>query len=216
MPRSAKPASARSPRLRPLVVGVAGGTASGKTWLAEHVRAALGADRCLLIAQDRYYRETPGLGRAARDRINYDRPAALETGLLCAHLDALCAGCEAVLPVYDFTRHARQREGECVRPAPVIVVEGLFVLADAKLRRRFDLTVFVHASADIRLLRRVRRDVAERGRDVTEVLDRYARDARPGHDRHVEPSRVHAALVWDQGKDRAFPAKLLKEIRRRA
>jgi uridine kinase len=201
---------------QPLVIGIAGGTASGKTWLAARLARALGPRRCVVIAHDRYYRDRPGLSAAARRKVDYDCPAAFETTLLLKHLRELRAGRPVAAPVYNYATHRRAAETTTLAPAPVIIVEGLFVLADARLRRAFDLKIFVHTPSDLRLLRRIRRDTAERGHALAEVLDRYEHHARPGHERHVEPSRAHADLLWDQSADTNFPAILLSRLKKPA
>jgi uridine kinase len=172
---------------RPLVVGIAGGTASGKTTVARGVADRLGA---LLLTHDRYY-------RSADAHTNFDHPDALDTARMVADLDTLREGRPASLPDYDFATHRRRAAEDVVAPTPVIVVEGILVLADASLRARFDLAVFVDAPADVRLVRRVQRDVAERGRTVESVLAQYLATVRPMHEAFVAPSLAHAHLVLD-------------------
>jgi uridine kinase len=172
---------------RPFVVGIAGGTASGKSTLAERAAARVGA---ALVTHDRYYFD-------ADASTNFDHPDSLDTAGLAAHLDALREGRPVDLPVYDFATHRRAPRTERVAPRPLVFVEGILVLSSAELRRRFDLTVFVYAAADVRLIRRVRRDIAERGRDLESVLSQYLATVRPMHETYVEPSAAHAALVLD-------------------
>lgn len=177
--------------MTPFVIGLAGGTASGKTTLARALEQHLG-ERLLSISHDRYY------GRVLdATNHNFDEPGAVNTPALVADLDRLRAGNPADLPDYDFPRHQPKPEKQRVQPRPYILVEGLFVLGDASLLRRLDLRIFVHADADIRLVRRLRRDVVERGWNVEQVLQRYLRDVRPGHLRYIEPTREHADLVLD-------------------
>ena len=172
---------------RPLVIGVAGGTASGKTTIVAQACARLGA---LRLTHDRYYRD----GDAST---NFDHPDALETSLLVTHLDALRAGIAVDLPDYDFATHRRMSHAERVEPTRLIVVEGILVLADTELRQRFDLAVFVDAPADIRLIRRMLRDTRERGRTPEDVIRQYLETVRPMHERFVQPSAHHASLVLD-------------------
>lgn len=172
---------------RPLVIGVAGGTASGKTTIVAQACERLGA---LRVTHDRYYRN----GDAST---NFDHPDALETSLLVGHLDALRAGMAVDLPDYDFATHRRRSQLERVEPTRIIVVEGILVLADAELRARFDLAVFVDAPADIRLIRRLLRDTRERGRTPEDVVRQYLETVRPMHERFVQPSLRHASLVLD-------------------
>lgn len=200
----------------PLVVGLAGGTASGKSWLATHLAEKLGPGRCVVIAHDHYYRDHPELSDEARRNLDFDHPGAFETSLLLHHLRELRAGRAVAVPRYRFDISRRSSETTCVAHAPVILVEGLFVLADARLRRALDLRVFVHTAADLRLLRRIRRDTTERGHPLAEVLTRYETHARPGHEHYVEPSRRHADLVWDQVAAPAFPARLLARLHKAA
>jgi uridine kinase len=189
----------------PLIVGIAGGTASGKTWLADHIARTLGPGRCAVIAHDRYYRDHPHLEQAERRGLDYDQPEALDSELLVHHLRALRAGCPVHLPVYDYATHRRVETTFLLEPSPAVIVEGLFVLADASLRRELDLKVFVHAPDELRRSRRIRRDTVERGHPLDEVLRRYDTHARPGHERHVEPSRHHGDFVWEQAEDASFP-----------
>ena len=197
----------------PLVVGLAGGTASGKTWLARHLAEKLGPRRCVVIPHDHYYRDHPELSAAQRRVLDFDRPAAFETSLLLRHLRELRAGRPVAVPRYRFDISRRAAETDTVSPAPIILVEGLFVLADPRLRRALDLKIFVHTPADVRLLRRIRRDTTERRHPLPEVLERYETHARPGHERYVEPSRIHADLVWDQLADKSFPTRILRQLR---
>lgn len=177
--------------MTPFVIGLAGGTASGKTTLALAMTQALG-ERVLYISHDRYYVRVPH-----PPSHNFDEPSALNTPELVRDLDRLRAGQSAELPDYDFPNHQPHVHTERVEPRPVLLVEGLFVLAEPALRERLDLRVFVHCDADIRLVRRIRRDVVERGWRVEQVLERYLRDVRPGHLAFIEPSRAHADLVLD-------------------
>ncbi len=192
--------------MRPFVVGIAGGTASGKTTIAGAAAEALGA---LRLTHDRYYRN-------ADAHTNFDHPDALDTAGMVADLDLLRAGLHAELPDYDFSVHARRPERERVAPSAVLVVEGILVLADADLRARMDLMVFVDAPADVRLIRRVRRDIAERGRTVESVFAQYLATVRPMHEQFVEPSKEHAHLVLDgAGALSAETARLVAIVRAR-
>ena len=169
------------------VLGIAGGTASGKTTVAREVARALGA---LLVTHDRYY-------RSGDPDTNYDHPDSLDTARLVEDLDALRAGRAVVLPRYDFARHAREDEGDAASPTAWIVVEGILVLCDARLRERFDVSVFVDAPADLRLVRRVRRDALERGRTCEDVFRQYLATVRPMHEAFVVPGMAFADVVID-------------------
>lgn len=175
-----------------LVVGIAGGSASGKSTVARVVAENLGR-RCVLIAHDRYYRA------AGAADTNFDHPDALDTDHLLQDLTQLRAQASTRLPVYDFARHDRAppERWDPVEPRPVLLVEGILVLAIPALREALDLRVFVDTPDDLRLVRRIRRDVASRGRTVHSVLDQYERTVRPMHEAFVAPSRVHADLLLD-------------------
>jgi uridine kinase len=181
------------------VLGIAGGTGSGKTTVAQNVIAALPAGAAVLIDSDAYYRDRSALPRADREHINYDHPDAIETEFLEAHLVALRAGRAVEMPQYDYREHARRRETRSVAPAPVIVVEGILVLADERLRAQMDLKIFVDTDADIRLLRRMRRDMEERGRTFAQVHEQYSETVRPMHVAFVEPSKRFADLIVPEG-----------------
>lgn len=174
---------------RPFVVGIGGGTASGKTTLAWRVAERVGA---ALIAHDRYYHDAP-----EPHRVNFDHPEALDTTRLVADLDRLRAGEPIELPVYEFATHRRAARTDRLEPQPIVVVEGILVLADDRLRARFDLTAAVIAPADVRLIRRARRDVAERGRTVEGVFEQYLGQVRPMHEHWVEPWLGRADVLLD-------------------
>jgi uridine kinase len=181
------------------VLGIAGGTGSGKTTIAAAVIAALPARTAVLIESDAYYRDRSALPWAEREHINYDHPDAIETELLESHLAALRAGSAIDVPQYDYREHARRRETQRVAPAPVVVVEGILVLADERLRARMDLKIFVDTDADVRLMRRMRRDMEERGRTFAQVSEQYAETVRPMHLAFVEPSKRFADLIVPEG-----------------
>jgi uridine kinase len=178
----------------PFVVGIAGGTGSGKTTLAQGIVARLGSD-ALVVTHDSYYRAHDDLPYEERCLLNYDHPDAYETELMVAQLRELIAGRPVACPVYDFAAHNRASETHLLRPARVIVVEGILVLADPALRELMDLKVFVDCPADVRILRRLARDVAERGRSVDSVVSQYLSTVRPMHEAYVEPSKQYADLI---------------------
>ncbi|HHO51473.1 MAG TPA: uridine kinase [Deltaproteobacteria bacterium] len=194
------------PRSAPFVIGIAGGSASGKSTLAQATEERLGA-RCLRIAHDRYY-------RSAHDpETNFDHPEALDTLALAQDLDRLRSGQPAHLPRYDFSSHQRLPKPELHLPRPILIVEGILVLAVPELHTRLDLKIFVTAPADVRLIRRLRRDVAERGRSMGDVLSQYERSVRPMHERFVAPSEAHADLVLDgMGHPRDLAQSLIEAI----
>jgi uridine kinase len=182
--------------MRPLIVGIAGGTASGKTTTAAALGASLGA-RCVLIHHDRYYRSMPETFHADPAAYNFDHPDALDTARLISDLKALKSGQSVELPRYDFARHRRSEETDRVSPCPVFLVEGILVLADSGLRELFDKKIYVHAPEDLRLTRRIRRDMESRGRSEADILSQWERSVSPMHHEFVEPSRLHADLVID-------------------
>lgn len=186
---------------RPLVVGIAGGTGSGKTTVAHKLAAAMPAGRCVTIEHDAYYRDQAHLAPAERAGINYDHPASLESDLLARHLRELRAGRAVEVPIYDFATHTRRAETRAVAPARVIIVEGILVFTEAALREQLDIKIFVDTDADIRLIRRIRRDLEQRGRSFQSVRDQYYATVRPMHLEHVEPSKRWADLIVPEGGD---------------
>lgn len=182
-----------------LIVGIAGGTGSGKTTLATRLAETLGSQRATVIPHDSYYLDHLDLTFEERSRLNFDEPIAFENSLLVGHLRALSRG-EAILrPAYDFSVHARSPRPMQLQPRPVVIVEGILVLAIPELRDMFDLKVFVDTPADIRLARRITRDVSERGRTVESVCNQYLTTVRPMHELHVEPSKHFADVIVPQG-----------------
>lgn len=181
------------------VLGIGGGTGSGKTTVAQKLVGGVPPGRAVIIDHDAYYRDRSGLPPEERERINYDHPDAIETELLVDHLVRLRGGQPVEMPQYDFRDHARRRETRPVRPAPVVVVEGILVLADERLRAHLDLKLFVDTDADIRLMRRLGRDIEERGRTFAQVRDQYNATVRPMHLAFVEPSKRFADLIVPEG-----------------
>ena len=186
---------------RPLCIGIAGGTGSGKTTVAAKLAAAMPAGRCAVIDHDAYYRDQAHLPLAVRAEINYDHPSSLETSLLAEHLLTLRSGRAVEVPIYDFVTHSRRRETRRVEPAPVIIVEGILVFVEAALRDQMDIKIFVDTDADIRLMRRIRRDLEHRGRTFASVRDQYYATVRPMHLEFVEPSKRWADLIIPEGGD---------------
>jgi uridine kinase len=197
--------------LRPLVIGIGGGSGSGKTTIAQAVVSGLSG--VALIQHDSYYRHQPHLSLPDRTRVNYDHPDSLETELLIKHLQSLKAGESIARPTYDFTLHLRADQTELVDPAPVLIVDGILVLADADLRAEFDLKIYVDTDPDIRLARRLRRDMDERGRSPASVIDQYLTTVRPMHLEFVEPSKRYADLIIPEGYNPRAVATVVEMIR---
>ncbi|HJK95307.1 MAG TPA: uridine kinase [Polyangiaceae bacterium LLY-WYZ-15_(1-7)] len=184
-----------------LVIGIAGGTGSGKTTIARKITDALPSDKVDRIEHDSYYRDRPELSYDERCGLNFDHPSALETTLLVEHVRTLREGQAVEVPIYDFTTHRRLPETRPVEPRNVIVVEGILVLADPALRDLMDIKIFVDTDADIRAFRRIRRDIEHRGRTFQQVRDQYYKTVRPMHLQFVEPSKRWADLIIPEGGD---------------
>jgi uridine kinase len=182
----------------PLLVGIAGGTGSGKTTLARRIATELGSGVSLL-EHDWYYRDRSDLSAEQRAKINYDEPAALDNALLVQHLRHLQQGQSVDAPIYDFATHTRRSDTRLVSPAPVVAVEGMLLFAVPELYTLFELRIFVDTDDDLRLLRRIRRDLTERGRDIESIAIQYERTVRPMHQVHVAPSRQRAHLIVPEG-----------------
>lgn len=182
-----------------ILIGIAGGTASGKTLVASRIREALGPGDVAFLRMDSYYRDLSALPAEERARQNFDHPNAFDVPLLARHLRDLLAGRDVQEPLYDFTAHARRAETRTVKSAPVVVVEGILVLFEPALRELMDIKIYVDTDSDVRLMRRIRRDVQERGRTVESVLDQYERSVRPMHEQFVEPSKRHADVIVPEG-----------------
>ena len=181
-----------------LVIGIAGGTGSGKTTLMKNLIQRYGDSVCVL-SHDNYYRRLDHLTYEERCKINYDEPAALETDLMAHHLDLLRQGESIQCPVYDFTNHNRSDETITVHPNRVIIVEGILIFENEPLRNLMDIKIFVDTDADVRLCRRIKRDVNKRGRSLESVLEQYQTTVKPMHEKYVEPSKRFADLVVPEG-----------------
>ena len=185
--------------MKTLCIGVAGGTGSGKTTVANEIVRRVGRDRIVIVNQDRYYHDLAHLDGHQRSHHNFDHPDAIEEELLEKHISLLKAGEAAPLPVYDFARHVRVAATEWVDPQPVILVEGILILAIPPIRELLDVKIFVDTDADLRFIRRLRRDMAERGRTVDSVVDQYLATVRPMHLEFVESSKRWADVIIPEG-----------------
>lgn len=197
-----------------LFIGLAGGSGSGKTTIAEDVVDRLDG-QVALLRHDAYYRHRVDLSFEERTRVNYDHPDSLETELLVKHLEALRSGFAVDQPVYDFANHLRAEKTVRIEPARVVVVEGILVLSDSVLRNQLDLKIFVDTDPDLRLARRMERDIAERGRSVESVINQYFATVRPMHLEFVEPSRRQADIIIPEGYNPAAVATVVELIRSR-
>jgi uridine kinase len=185
--------------MRPIVIGVAGGTGSGKTTVANEILQQVGAEHLAFIPHDAYYRELGHLAKEERAKVNFDHPDSLETELLIEHLEALRKGQAVEVPIYDFTTHMRTQRTRRVEPAPVILVEGILIFVEPELRELLDVKLYVDTDADVRFIRRLQRDVQDRGRSVESVCEQYLSTVRPMHMEFVEPSKRYADVIIPEG-----------------
>ncbi len=193
----------------PLVIGVAGGSGSGKTTVVRHIVDSLGDSEVTVLEQDRYYRDRNDLRLEERAALNYDHPDSLETDLLVRHVLELRRGRPVEVPVYDFARHARQPATVTALPRKAIIVEGILIFADAALRSLMDVKVFVDTDDDTRFIRRLQRDITARGRTVQSVIDQYLGTVKPMHLEFVEPSKRYADIIIPQGGHNAVAIDML-------
>lgn len=192
-----------------LTVGIAGGTGSGKTTVARAILAALGSEHVVLLSQDAYYKDHASLTFDVRRQLNYDHPESFDNALLVQHLDLLQYGQPIPVPVYDFAAHCRRAETIPVPPKQVLVLEGIHVLVDEHIRSRLDIKVYVDTDADVRVLRRVVRDIQERGRTIESIYEQYISTVKPMHDAFIEPSRRYADLIVPEGGENKIAVSVL-------
>lgn len=178
-----------------LVIGIAGGTGSGKTTVVNKIVKGLPIDEICIISQDSYYKATDNLSFEERTKINFDHPRAIDFPLMIEHLKKLKKGEIIEQPVYSFVSHNRTKDTVKTHPGNVTIVEGILIFSNEELRDLFDIKVYVHADSDERLIRRIRRDIQERGRDVEEVLDRYQETLKPMHEQFIEPTKTYADII---------------------
>ncbi len=183
----------------PLVIGIAGGSGSGKTTVAQEILNRVGPDRIAYLPHDAYYKDLSGLPPAQRAEVNFDHPNSLESDLLARHVELLKEGQPIELPVYDFATHSRTDKTITILPRRVIIVEGILIFAEPELRRLFDLKIFVDTDADLRFIRRLQRDISERGRTTESVIHQYLKTVRPMHLEFVEPSKKYADVIIPEG-----------------
>ncbi|NLN32364.1 MAG: uridine kinase [Flavobacteriaceae bacterium] len=178
-----------------LIIGIAGGTGSGKTTVVRNILKHLNTENVLVVSQDNYYKDHNELSLEERQKINFDHPRSIDFELLTEHVMKLKNGEIIQQPVYSFITHSRTDETLVTHPKNVIIVEGILVLTNPELRELFDVKIFVHADSDERLIRRIQRDITERGRDLEEVLNRYRTTLKPMHEQFIEPSKIHADII---------------------
>jgi len=186
-------------KYKPIVFGVAGGTASGKTTVARAVLDAVGASKIAYLPHDAYYHDRVDLSFEDRTRLNYDHPDSLDTKLLVRHIKELSVGAPVHVPVYDFTTDRRTEDTILVEPAPIILVDGILIFTKRKLRDLMDIKIFVDTDADVRFIRRLQRDMKERGRSLDSVVQQYLETVRPMHLKFVEPSKRYADIIIPGG-----------------
>lgn len=188
-----------STRMTPLVIGIAGGSGSGKTTVAHAILERVGAERIAFFPHDAYYRDLTNLPISQRVEVNFDHPDSLETKLLVQHILQQKAGYPVDFPVYDFKTHSRTAKTIWIHPQPIIIVEGILIFAEPELRELFDVKIFVDTDPDIRFIRRLKRDISERGRTVASVIEQYQKTVRPMHLEFVEPSKRYADVIIPEG-----------------
>ncbi len=193
------------------VIGIAGGTGAGKTAVAREVKEAVG-EAVTRIPLDNYYRDQSHLPMEEREAVNYDHPSAFEWDLLTDHLSRLVAGEAVEMPQYDFSAHNRKEETETVEPTEVLIIEGILALYEGDARDLFDLCVYVQTDADVRILRRIQRDVIERGRELEGVMDQYLGTVKPMHEQFIEPTKKHADIIIPEGLNRSAVDLLIKKL----
>ena len=202
--------------MKPLIIGIAGGTGSGKTTVARKIAEALPSSSVAFLDMDGYYRDFAHLPMDERRKINWDHPEAFDLDLFASHLEQLARGEAIEKPVYDFTKHVRSSRTERLTAADVIVVDGILLFVDERIRNLFDVKVFVDAEPDIRLVRRIQRDMSERDRPLEEILQQYLTTVRPMHQQFVEPGKRYADIIVPRGGQNAVAIEMiLTTIQRR-
>jgi len=185
--------------MHPLIIGIAGGTGSGKTSVTNRILESLDKDEVTVIAHDSYYRDIGFYKGLSPEAINFDHPSSLETPLLVEHLRSLRKGVSVEQPIYNFTTHKRMKETAALRPTPIVIIEGILIFVNKELRELMDIKIFIDADADERLMRRIKRDILERGRSIDSVMSQYVRTVKPMHLEFVEPSKHWADIIIPRG-----------------
>lgn len=195
-----------------LIIGIAGGTGCGKTTVVNTIIKELPADEVVVISQDSYYKDTTHLSYDERVKINFDHPRSIDFNLLIEHLNELKKGNEIEQPVYSFVQHNRTGDSVLTKPRKVVIVEGILILTNSEIRELFDIKIFVHADSDERLVRRLKRDITERGRDIDEVLTRYQTTLKPMHQQFIEPMKEYADIIIPNNKYNTVAVDIVKTI----
>ena len=195
-----------------LIIGIAGGTGSGKTTVVNQILNEITPDEVCVISQDSYYNKTDELTYEQRTKINFDHPASIDFDLLVKHLKELKKGKIIEQPIYSFVSHNRVKDTLKTHPRKVIIVEGILIFNNRELRKMFDIKIYVHADADERLIRRMRRDIKERGRDMDEVLDRYQNTLKPMHQQFIEPTKNYADIIIPNDKYNTVAVDIVRTV----
>lgn len=195
------------------IIGVAGGSGSGKSTVTEHIVAVIGKDKVAVIMQDFYYKDLSHLSLDDRKKINFDHPDAFDWALLTAHVNDLYNGIPIEMPTYDFAEYTRKKETVTVLPSQIVVFEGIFALMDKELRRLMALKIYVDTAADIRFIRRLQRDIIERGRTVESVIKQYLDYVRPMHNQFIEPTKRYSHIIIPHGANKAALEMIIARIK---
>lgn len=198
--------------MNPIIIGVAGGSGAGKTTVVNHITNRIGEEDILVLQHDSYYRDLKHLPKKERTKQNFDHPSALETELMIRHLEALKQGYQVEIPVYDFTRHIRKEETNLAKPRKVILVDGILIFTEKELRTLLDIKLYVDTDDDIRLLRRIQRDIIERDRSLESVLAQYKKFVRPMHLEFVEPSKRYADIIIPRGGENEIALQMVNAL----
>lgn len=196
----------------PVIIGVAGGTGAGKTTVVNHITNQIGDDNIVVLEHDSYYRDLKHLTFEERAQQNFDHPSALETELMIRHVEALKEGYPVEVPIYDFTKHVRKEETETVHPKKVILIDGILIFIEQELRELMNIKLFVDTDDDVRLIRRIRRDIVERDRNLEGVLKQYEKHVRPMHLEFVEPSKRYADMIIPRGGENQVALEMVNAL----
>lgn len=198
--------------MEPLIIGVAGGSGAGKTTVVRHIIETIGKDNIVLLQHDSYYRDLKHLSFDERSKQNFDHPSSLETELMIRHIKALKEGYPVEVPIYDFAKHVRKDESRQVYPKKVILIDGILIFSEKGLRKLLDIKLYVDTDDDIRLLRRIRRDILERDRELQNVLQQYEEYVRPMHLEFVEPSKRYADIIIPRGGQNEVALQMVNSL----